>query len=134
MTGHQPHPGTGRNMMGNAVEKVSIEKVLEGIGVRKIITVDPLELDESVSAVRECAQEKGVRAIIFRSPCIAITKPAAKCTVDTDRCVNCKKCIREIGCPALITAAGRVSIDRNLCTGCGLCSHICPARAIVKQE
>ena len=130
MTGHQPHPGTGRNMMGNVVEKVSIEKVLEGIGVRKIITVDPLQLDEAVRAVQECGQETGVRAIIFRSPCVALTKPEKKCAVDTGKCVNCKKCIREIGCPALVTTDGRVTIDRNLCTGCGLCSFICPVHAI----
>ncbi len=130
MTGHQPHPGTGRNMMGNAVDKVSIEKVLEGIGVKKIVTADPLNLDESVRAVRECAEETGVRAIIFRSPCVAITKPEKKYTVDAAKCVSCKKCIREIGCPALVTAGGRVTIERNLCAGCGLCSFICPTGAI----
>ncbi len=130
MTGHQPHPGTGRNMMGNAVEKVSIEKVLEGIGVRKILTVDPLNLDEAVYAVEQCAEEKGVRAIVFRSPCVAITKPQGKCAVEAAKCVNCRKCIREIGCPALTTVDGAVTIDRNLCTGCGLCSHICPVHAI----
>jgi len=133
MTGHQPHPGTGRNMMGNAVEKVSIEKVLEGIGVKKILSVDPLNLEESVRAVRECAAEKGVRAIVFRSPCVALTKPEGKCVIDADKCVNCKKCIREIGCPALIISSGRVTIDRNLCTGCGLCGCVCPAKAIEKE-
>ena len=133
MTGHQPHPGTGRNMMGNAVEKVSIEKVLEGIGVKKILSVDPLNLEESVRAVRECAAEKGVRAIVFRSPCVALTKPEGKCVIDADKCVNCKKCIREIGCPGLIISSGRVTIDRNLCTGCGLCGCVCPAKAIEKE-
>ena len=29
MTGHQPHPGIGRNMMGQIVDKVDIKKVLE---------------------------------------------------------------------------------------------------------
>ena len=134
MTGHQPHPGTGRNMMGNAVEKVSIEKVLEGIGVKKILTMDPLNLEESVRAVRECAGEKGVRAIIFRSPCVALTKPEGKCVIEGDKCIQCKKCIREIGCPALIISSGRVAIDRNLCTGCGLCGCVCPAKAIGKEE
>ena len=134
MTGHQPHPGTGRNMMGNVVEKVNIEKVLEGIGVKKIVTVDPLALEESVKAVQECAEATGVRAIIFKSPCVAITKPEKKCTIDTAKCVNCKKCIREIGCPALITVDGRVAIDRNLCAGCGLCSHICPTGAIGGEQ
>ena len=134
MTGHQPHPGTGRNMMGNVVEKVNIEKVLEGIGVKKIVTVDPLALEDSIRAVQECAEETGVRAIIFKSPCVAITKPEKKCAIDTAKCINCKKCIREIGCPALITVDGRVAIDRNLCAGCGLCSHICPTGAIGGEQ
>ena len=133
MTGHQPHPGTGRNMMGNVVEKVSIEKVLEGIGVKKVLTVDPLNLEESVRAVRECAGEKGVCAIVFRSPCVALTKPEGKCAIDAGKCVNCKKCIREIGCPALIVSDGQVTVDRNLCTGCGLCGCVCPVKAIGKE-
>lgn len=129
MTGHQPHPGTGRNMMGQFVDKVSIQKVLEGIGVKKIITVDPLDLESSTAAVKECASLPGVKAIIFKSPCIAITKPAGKMCI-SEKCIQCKKCIREIGCPAIILKDGKVDIDESLCTGCGLCSQICPVNAI----
>ena len=134
MTGHQPHPGTGRNMMGNIVDKVDIAKVLEGMGVKKIMTVDPLDLTASVEAVKECAKEKGVKAILFKSPCIALVKPDKKCSVDANICINCKKCIKEIGCPALIAAGDKVAIDRNLCTGCGLCARICPAGAIGGED
>ena len=130
MTGHQPHPGTGRNMMGHAVEKVSIEKVLEGMGVNRVETVDPLDLDRAVETVRSCAEGKGVRAIVFRSPCVALTRPTGKCAVDSGKCVGCRKCVREIGCPALITDGGKIRIDPGLCTGCGLCGQICPAGAI----
>ncbi len=130
MTGHQPHPGTGRNMMGNTVDKADIGKVLEGLGVKTIYTVDPLDLKASVAAVKEAAEGKGVRAIIFRSPCIALSKPTGKCLVDAKKCINCKKCIREIGCPALIPDEGHVRIDRDLCTGCGLCAKLCPVSAI----
>ena len=130
MTGHQPHPGTGRNMMGNIVDKVDIAKVLEGIGVKSIVTVDPLDLNKSVETVKQAAEIKGVRAIIFKSPCIAIMKTKDKCTIDGSKCINCKKCIKEVGCPALITVDGHVSIDMNLCTGCGLCARICPVSAI----
>ena len=129
MTGHQPHPGIGRNLMGQIVDKVDIAKVLEGIGVKKVVTVNPLDLDASVKAVQECADIPGVKAVIFKSPCIAISKPTAKCRI-SDKCVQCKKCIREIGCPALIIADGKVTIDSGLCTGCGLCSQVCPVNAI----
>ena len=117
-------------MMGHVVEKVDIGKVLEGIGVRKVRTVDPLDLSTAVQAVREAAEEKGVRAIIFRSPCVALTRPAGKCLVDRSQCIGCRKCIREIGCPALTLDQGKVKIDANLCTGCGLCAKICPVGAI----
>lgn len=130
MTGHQPHPGTGRNMKGNFVDKVDIAKVLAGMGVKRIETVNPLELEKSIETVRELAREKGVKAIIFKSPCIAVTKPAGKCEIDEEKCTKCKKCIREIGCPALITEDGKVKIDTNLCTGCGLCTGVCPFGAI----
>lgn len=129
MTGHQPHPGTGLNMMGQFVDKVSIEKVLEGIGVKKIATVDPLDLNKSIEVVKEYADMLGVKAIIFKSPCIAITKPQGKMHI-SEACVQCKKCIREIGCPAIITMDGKVTMDESLCTGCGLCSQICPVGAI----
>ena len=80
-------------------------------------------------AVKECADLKGVKAIIFRSPCIALSKPARKCVIG-EECTGCRKCIHEIGCPAIIVEDGKVAIDRNLCTGCGLCRKICPAGAI----
>lgn len=138
MTGHQPHPGMGRTMMGQVVEPVDIAKVLEGIGVKSIRTVDPQNLAESVTAVTEAMGESGVRAIIFKSPCIALIKPEPAKTVDIDQCTGCMRCINEIGCPALITdnenltekGRSKAFIDKSLCTGCGLCTQVCPAGAI----
>ena len=133
MTGHQPHPGTGINLMGHDAGKISITKILEGIGLQKVVTVDPLDLDKAIATVKECAAIKGVKAIIFKSPCIAIEKSKKKCTV-TESCINCKKCIRETGCPALTLADGKVVIDALLCTGCGLCRQVCPVNAIGGDE
>ena len=130
MTGHQPHPGTGHTMMGEVVAKVNIEAVLQGIGVTAVETVNPLDLDKSIEVVRKMVGLPGVKAIIFKYPCIAITKPKGKMAVDRDKCVGCRKCIREIGCPGLIIRDGQVTIDESLCTGCGLCSQICPFEAI----
>lgn len=129
MTGHQPHPGTGRNMMGNIVDKVSIEKILEGMGVKKIVTTDPLDLNHTMDVIRECTDMTGVKAIIFKSPCIALLKSDKKMKI-SEKCIQCGKCIREIGCPAISIIDGKVTIDTDLCNGCGLCSQICPVNAI----
>ena len=130
MTGHQPHPGTGRNLMATPVEKISIEKILLAAGVKKVITVDPLDLDASIAAVKECAELRGVKAVIFKSPCVAVVKSNKKMRVDSEKCVGCLRCIREIGCPALSVTGGKAVIDENLCTGCGLCSKLCAVGAI----
>ena len=133
MTGHQPHPGTGRTMMGQVVDQVSIVKVLEALGLTKIVTVDPLDLEASVNAVLEVSAMDGVKAVIFKSPCIAIEKSVKKCRIDEERCVHCRTCITEIGCPALVLDGDTVKIEPGLCTGCGLCSQICSVNAIEEE-
>ncbi len=142
MTGHQPHPGTGVTMMGEIVEKISIEKILEAVGVKPVITVNPFDQKAAVEAVQKASEGPGVSAIIFKAPCIAIAqkvgweKPHAL-TVDTNKCIGCRKCINELGCPALsvsqaMNTKGKqlVEIDKSLCTGCSLCSQVCPVGAI----
>lgn len=136
MTGHQPHPGTGRTMMGQVVEKVSIERVLRAIGLTVVETVDPLDLEASVETVRRVADEPGVKAIVFRSPCVVLARPEAVSAVDAERCVGCRRCVRELGCPALVpdAATGKVRIDPAQCTGCTLCEQVCPTHAIKGGE
>lgn len=142
MTGHQPHPGTGVTMMGEIVEKVSIPKILEAVGVKPIIEVDPFDQEKAIAAVKEAAAAPGVSAIIFKSPCISIAGklgykfPGTK-SVDKEKCIGCRKCINELGCPALslstkTNSKGKqlVEVDKSLCTGCGLCAGVCPVKAI----
>ena len=142
MTGHQPHPGTGMTMMGQVVDKISIPKILEAIGVNPVIEVDPFNQEASVEAVKTAVAAPGVSAVIFKSPCISIASklgykmPGAK-KVDTSKCIGCRKCINELGCPALSVSAAKnakgkqlVEIDSALCTGCGLCASICNVEAI----
>ena len=142
MTGHQPHPGTGVTMMNQTVEKISIPKILEAIGVSPVIHVDPFNQKEAVEAVKKASDAPGVSAVIFKSPCISIAgklgykfPPANK--VDETKCIACKKCINELGCPALVLSENTnaknknfAKIDASLCTGCGLCSTVCPVEAI----
>ncbi len=134
MTGHQPHPGTGRTVMGQVVEKISIENVLRGIGLDFVETVDPSDLETAVDTVRRAAALPGVKAVIFRSPCVALGRNHKKAVVNADACVGCRKCIRELGCPALILREGKAAADPSLCTGCMLCARICPKEAITTES
>lgn len=135
MTGHQPHPGTGRTMMGEIVQKISIQKILEAIGVSPIIQVDPFDQEKAVAAVKEASAAEGVSAIIFKAPCVSIASklghkfPGAK-KVDAQKCVGCKKCAKELGCPAISFDKKSAAIDASLCVGCGLCQGLCPTGAI----
>lgn len=131
MTGHQPHPGTGRTMMGEAVDAVDMEAVLRGIGVRTVETVNPLDLDAAVATVRRVADEPGLKAIIFRYPCIVKVRPkGARARVNAEKCIGCGRCVRELGCPAIRLEGGKAVIDAGLCTGCTLCEQVCPVKAI----
>ncbi len=61
---------------------------------------------------------------------------AGKPSVHAEKCVGCRLCVRELGCPALVpdAATGRVRIDAAQCTGCTLCEQICPTHAISGGE
>lgn len=134
MTGHQPHPGTGRTMMGVDGNAMSIPRILEAMDV-SCETVDPLDLDAAVAAVRRAIDKTGVRAVVFKSPCIYTSGPAhAHVRIDLGACVDCRACIKQIGCPALHVEEGHVAVDTTLCFGCNLCAQVCPTGAIQAGE
>ena len=118
-------------MMGNMTEKLHIDQVLAGCNVKCIKKANPLQLEEAVAAVTEAVAFPGVSVVIFEEPCIALFKSRPKLQVDAAKCVGCRRCVQEIGCPAIsLTAAGKALIDENLCYGCDLCSQLCPTGAI----
>ena len=140
MTGGQPHPGTGRTLMGAMSEPLSIEASLEALGVRCIEHANPHDLAESEAAVARAVDFEGPSAVVFRAPCINLVKPSTAVRVETGRCVGCRRCVAEIGCPAIgfdrsiagprSGGRGQVYIHDALCTGCGLCVQVCPFDAL----
>ena len=134
MTGHQPHPGTGVTMMHEISPKVSIEAILRAVGLTSVETVDPLNLEQTIQAVRAAADKPGVKAIICKSPSIAVSKPATRLSVDESRCVGCKQCVRELGCPAISLKGQKAYIEPDLCFGCTICAQVCKPGAIREED
>lgn len=134
MTGHQPHPGTGMTMMHEISPRVSIEAILRAVGLTSVETVDPLNLEQTIQAVRTAADKPGVKTIICKSPCIAVSKPAKRLQVDESRCVGCKQCIRELGCPAISLKGQKAYIEPDLCFGCTICAQVCKPGAIREED
>ncbi|HBR02125.1 MAG TPA: indolepyruvate ferredoxin oxidoreductase subunit alpha [Ruminiclostridium sp.] len=130
MTGSQPHPGTGKTMMGNISEKVSIYNILSAIGVKHIARANPFNLTEAKRVITEAASFKGVSAVIFEAPCIQVSKPAPLLEVDIEKCTGCKLCIKELGCPAMSMENGKAVISPSMCYGCSICAQVCPFDAI----
>ncbi len=140
MTGSQPHPGTGVTLMGPHRKPISIEAVLQALGVECIVHADPLDLEGSIDAAKRAIDFEGPSAILFESPCVQLVKPKAPVGVNADTCTGCKKCITEIGCPGLgfdqtrrgvkSKDRGQAFVDASLCNGCGLCVQVCPFKAI----
>lgn len=130
MTGHQPHPGTGKTMMKNISEKISISNVLKALGVKHVVTSNPFNLDQAIADVKAAVDFKGISAIIFESPCIAVAEPSSLYVVDSEKCTGCKRCIKELGCPAIIKEQDKVEIDSSLCYGCSICAQVCPFDAV----
>jgi indolepyruvate ferredoxin oxidoreductase alpha subunit len=130
MTGHQPHPGTGKTMMGNISDKISIPAILEAIGVKEVTVINPMNLKKAAEAVTKAADTKGVSAVIFKYPCIAVAKSLPAFKIDRDSCTGCKTCIQELGCPAISIDDNKAHIDPALCYGCSICAQVCPNRAI----
>ena len=140
MTGSQPHPGTGITLMGDRNEPLSIEAVLVANGFKRVYHANPLDKDSSIVAVKAAVDYEGPSAVIFESPCIQLIKPAVPVVINTEVCTGCKKCITEIGCPAIAFNPsatglrsgdrGQAVIDAALCNGCGLCTQVCPFKAI----
>ena len=129
MTGHQPHPGIGKTMMGSISEKIDIYNLVKACGVGFIEKVNPLKFKDAVDVAKRAVEYKGTSVIIFEAPCIALFKPVNTQTV-LGNCISCKKCIREIGCPAMSVEGDKVRIEPSLCYGCTLCSNVCPVNAI----
>lgn len=141
MTGFQPHPGTGKNAVGESTEPVSIERICQAMDIPTQV-VDPFEFEKAIKVLDDALEADAPKVLIFRHKCALIEgrerkEQIPKVFVDQEICLGdecgCNRfCSRVFACPALIwdEKNKRATIDDVVCTRCGVCVNICPKKAI----
>jgi len=133
MTGHQPHPGTGKTLMGKETTAVDPAELARACGVKRVLSVDPYQTKATRKQVREFLSELGPAVIISRRPCALLIKLRdTPMQVDPAKCIGCKTCI-SLGCPALSFSDDKSHVNPNICVGCGMCADVCPKGAIAER-
>jgi indolepyruvate ferredoxin oxidoreductase alpha subunit len=75
MTGHQEHPGTGRNLQHQPTGKVVLEDMARACGIRRVQVIEPrLGSDAFEHALTEALKSGELAVIIARRPCILIAR------------------------------------------------------------
>ena len=131
MTGHQQNPTTGFNLKGDPAAKVDLEALCHALGIARVRVVDPYDLAQCESIIKEELAADEASVIISRRPCALLkyVKHKPPLSVDSEKCKSCKMCMK-VGCPAISMVDGKARIDATLCTGCGVCSQLCKFGAL----
>lgn len=132
MTGHQPHPATGRTLQGEETHKLDLEQLARAVGAGFVATVDAYDMKAVEETMRAALEHNGVAVVIARRPCVlTLRETPLPYEVSPTACTGCRLCLR-LGCPAIEWADGRARIIEHLCTGCGACAALCRFDAIAQ--
>jgi indolepyruvate ferredoxin oxidoreductase, alpha subunit len=74
MTGHQPNPGMGKTLMGESVEELKIEEIAKACGVKNIKVLDPINMQDLESTIKEFLSKDEISVIICKRICALLAK------------------------------------------------------------
>ncbi len=137
MTGHQENPASGKNLSGQEAPKVDIEAICRAVGVERVKVINPLNLEETLSTLKEELAFDGISVIITRYPCIIADRSVwhQPLEVKTEICDSCGVCFK-VACPGLEKDpdGDKTRINPLLCIGCQACLQTCKQGAIQIKE
>ena len=133
MTGRQENPASGFTLNGEESERVDLELLCRSVGIKHVRKVNPWDLEQTRTAIKEEMEREAPSVVITQAPCILIKRDVGQrktpLEVDADKCTGCKACL-QIGCPAIewqpdAGERGKVVVNQELCVGCTICDQLC---------
>jgi indolepyruvate ferredoxin oxidoreductase alpha subunit len=130
MTGHQPHPGVDKTIIGENDHPLDIESAVRGLGVTEVRTVNPFNQKKTLAAFEELKELSGMRVLIAKEPCPLFSrrvykKVAPQVAYVADSCTGRFDCLDKLACPAMYKDGDKAAVNPNLCNGCMLCLQVC---------
>ena len=135
MTGGQDHPGTGKNLSLNqsVSSKIDIKKIIEGMGISEIYTIDPYDYNETFKVLKKALESENLNAVITNRPCVLYPQKldCGKKFEVLEGCLGCDLCM-QTGCPSILASRSsgpsgdkRIPFIDASCIGCSICKDIC---------
>lgn len=149
MTGHQEHPGTELDVLGNRSFIQDIETVCRSMAGTSPLTVekvDPADRDKWYSTLERTILRDGVKVLIADKECgITLYRRLGKeerqeakkhgylpykahMNVTPEVCENCLECTRQTACPGLVSVdtdyGKKIDTDLTWCVNDGACERV----------
>lgn len=157
MTGHQPTPADGMNIMGTKTHAQDIETICRGLDPQMFVRkIHPSDRQAYLKVMEEALLQKGTKVIIADKECgitfhgrlrserrkklkaIGYIPEEEFINITPEVCENCRECTKRTGCPGLTTIATdyeeKVAIDPGVCVSDTYCTtfKVCPSFEKVK--
>ena len=152
MTGHQPTPGVGVDIMGRSTFAQNIEAIVHGLGSgigrgpTAVVRINPADRDVYRGQLEQVLLKEGVKIVIADKEC-GITFHRRKRVLQTKEvkekgflaeetlinitpevCEYCLECTRATGCSGLTVAhtlhGPKIATDLSLCVADGACTQV----------
>jgi len=153
MTGHQPTPATGHNLMGDKTTPQDIESIVRAMGQGQIYVkkMPPSNREKYMKELDKVFEKPGVKVIIADKECgitfhkrkrsernriierQGFVKKETFVNISQEVCENCRECTKNTGCPGLTiinTDYGeKIGIDQSICVSDTYCTKVmaCPS-------
>lgn len=121
---------------------MNLEELCRSVGVPYVDSVDPLQLSDTMDAIRKALDAPKPAVIVTRQPCVisrlkAEQKaglPRRTAVVDAAKCRRCGTC-GDLFCSAVVRSqVDQTTIRSDLCSACGMCVELCENGAISLVE